>query len=132
MNTKKWCKIFDGRDCLFFIAKTICHAPHCTFHHGGYTPAGSNRRGERGRERDRPERINNKIVSHKLENRAPNPQTIEHLSGDRPWAGFFRWWRDCSGHCCAPLRSPVRTQAPPEASSVGCCWLNCSSLKGAT
>ena len=57
-------------------------------------------------------------MSHKPENHAPNPQTIEHLLGDRPWAGFFRWWRDCSGYCCVPLRSPIRSQAPPKASSV--------------
>ena len=57
-------------------------------------------------------------MSHKPETHAPNPQTIEHLLGDRPWAGFFRWWRDCSGYCCVPLRSPIRSQAPPKASSV--------------
>ena len=57
-------------------------------------------------------------MSHKPETHAPNPQTIEHLLGERPWAGFFRWWRDCSGYCCVPLRSPIRSQAPPKASSV--------------
>lgn len=39
--------------------------------------------GEREREIDG-KRINNEIVSHKPENHAPNPQTIEHLLGDRP------------------------------------------------